>query len=145
MTEQELKSKIGEKFLSILHKLSKLLMDKLTENDCFQFRYLVSGCMEAMERANVSFDMNEQQRTSYNTLFAKIGSKCRISQTNNNRCAYNPYTTNMEYLSRIYNVFEKIDNFLSVIEKTKQFVTIINDTALLFNGISVNQNYNDEV
>ena len=147
MTEQELQEKIKDKFLSILRKLAKFIVEDLTKNASPQFRYLISGCMEAMERYNLSFDMNGEQRETYNNLFAQIGSRCRINpKYNNNGIVYNtPYINNMNQLEKIYSAFEKIDNFLSALEQTKKFMTIIHEVSPIFNDIGVNQNYVDEV
>lgn len=142
MTEQELKEKIKEKFLSILYKLSKFIMDDLTENFYPQFRYLISGCMEAMEREHLNFDIEEQARMAYNNLLARIGSHCRITQIHNIRVvSYKSCGNNLDQLNKIYSVFNEIDNILSKLEKTKQFITIISDIAPLFNEINVNPDY----
>ena len=139
MTKQELEEKIKEKFLSILYKLSKFIMDDLTENFSPQFRYLISGCMEVMEREHLNFDIEEQARISYNNLFARIGSRCRITQIHNIRViGYESRINNLDQLKKIYNVFNEIDNLLSKLDKTKQFITIISDIAPLFNEINVN-------
>ena len=146
MIEQELRNEIGKKFSSILDKLAKFAVEDVTKNASPQLRYLVSGCMEAMERSHIEFCINEKKRTRYNQIFEQIGSKCRISlPPPNGLCTYTLYKTDIEYLSRLYNVFNQIDNFLSELEKTKTFFTIINETEQLFNSIGVNQNYKDEV
>ena len=145
MTEQELRLEIRKKFLSILKKLTKFIIEDVAKNASPQFRYLISGCMEAMERSHLNFNMDEQQRLTYNNIFEQIGSNCRINQCFGNWVDSSvSYKTDIEYLSQLYTVFEQIDNFLSAVEETKQFFTIINKTEPLFSTIGINQNYKDE-
>ncbi|MBR1778285.1 MAG: hypothetical protein IJ752_06855 [Alphaproteobacteria bacterium] len=145
MTNQELKERITEKFLSILHKLSKLIVDDLTKETFPQFRFLISGCMEIMERNNISFSMNKQQREFFNSLFIGVGSRCRIAQRNSNGgIIYESYNDNIEQLVNDYNVLEQVDNFLSAIERTNKVLMIKDFVFSLFSRIGINRNYRDE-
>ena len=146
MTNQELKEQITGKFISILYKLLKLIINDLTKETYPQFRLLISGCMEIMERNNVIFPMNNQQREEFNALFIKIGSDRRITQKNNNgRALYKPYNDNLEQLINDYKLLEQVDDFLSAIEKTNNILMIKNIVTCLFNGIGANQNYINNV
>lgn len=146
MTKQELKERITEKFFSILYKLSKLIVDDLTKNASPQFRFLISGCMEIMERNDINFSMNKQQRDFFNSLFIGVGSRCRIAQRKNNSgiIIYESYNDNMEQLVNDYNALEQVDIFLSAIERTNKVLMIKDFVSSLFSRIGINRNYRDE-
>lgn len=125
MTNEELKKKIAEKFVSIMRKLRNIVAGYFTQNCSPYFKTLIMACMKMLEKEEINFSMEPDEREATNNMFYYLGVPDRIRlvpnfsdgredlwQINDNLRMLKTYNKDNQKLENLYNLLDTIDNLL---------------------------------